>query len=263
MNAPAAYEHLAPELQRLRGDALRVWGDGRARRRAFSAIVRSWESGGRGLGAAIRSVDDPVVEGLQLLGLPRGSVAGFDVDDFGRGFTARLGYDRIFQLDAPTARALLGARRGADDLFRTWLHESIHGRHVDRIESATEPRLYRGYEEGLVEGLAQLITTDKAAMRPRVSSYHWYVVAYQRLAVVAGLSVEHLWRALWHLPRGQVRNGFLKTVDQLYVAAHHSALTSAWRAKLGGQADRQFSTERQNATPNAQTLDLVWRAVFR
>lgn len=91
-------------------------------------------------------------------------------------------------------------------------------------------------------------------MLPRESSYHCYVVAYQRLAVVAGLSVELLWRALWHLPREQVRNGFLETVDRLCVTAHHSALTSAQRAKLGGQADRQVQhraperhTERGNA----------------
>lgn len=50
-------------------------------------------------------------------------------------------------------------------------------------------------------------------------SYGYYVEAYRALARVAGIDAERLWRALWLVRPGDVRERFAAAVDAMRLAA--------------------------------------------
>ena len=147
------YPHLSPELRQLSSEALRLWGDGEARRQALVAVVDAWVAGTAELSRAINHVDAAVAEGLGVLGLPRGPVRQVRIDTMRPGLNGQKLRDCTIVLVGEYLRTFVQVRQQGDPVFRTWLHESLHARQPYAPGASAEYRAFRGYEEGLVEGL--------------------------------------------------------------------------------------------------------------
>lgn len=129
---------------------------------------------------------------------------------------------------------------------------------------ATELSRTRGFEEGMIEGLARLATGEWAAMQILEASYDYYVRAYEALARVLRIEVEQFWRALWIHPVGEVRLAFVGVVDVLRERAMGGGLSLSERSRLQGLADQIFSSGRSGlARPDEATLERTWEVVFR
>jgi hypothetical protein len=227
-------------LQRLTGDALVIWGDAQARRSALEAIVTAWEQGDEAAThRALRRVDDAVVAGLRALDLPRGPIGQIRCEPVGRGWRARKLPSCDLVLDAVVVRQSIRHLGSFNDVFRTWVHESIHARQPFSQGYQEESRVASGYEEGLAEGLARLVTRDRAGIAIREQSYTVYVAAYQALADVLAISAETLWRGLWELPPGGVRRSFLDVVVNGF-----GHLTNRQLRALRLRAETVFATSR-------------------
>lgn len=259
------YPHLAPALQRLRGGYRRFWGDRTARQRALDAILDAYQRGDAGrLASAVKRVDDAIVAGLEALGLPRGPIAGIAVEQIGRGWLGQKEPGCLLRFDADVLATALRVQHLADDVVRTWVHESIHGRQPFAVDDYAAHQRTRGYEESVAEGLARVVTREKAALEILEVSYDYYVRACQALATVAGFGVEDLWRALWQEPAGRVRDVFVDTVDGLVEQSSGRQLTEGQRANLRGAADRVFASDRANATiGDASVLRQLWEIALR
>jgi hypothetical protein len=97
----------------------------------------------------------------------------------------------------------------------------------------------------MVEGLARVLTRDRAGMSIFEASYNWYVAAYEVLAQVAGIQVETLWRALWQHPCGTVRSALVEEIDDLRASLTAQRLTREQRGRLQALADQAFSATRE------------------
>jgi len=156
-------------------------------------------------------------------------------------------------------QASLYTHREADDLFRTWVHESLHARQQFARGHAQEYSVTRGYEEGMVEGLSRLIVVNRAAMPYRPPSSNYYVTAYDTLAYEAGIPVEELWRQLWEHAAGAVRLHFVDTVAQLIFKHSGRMLTGRQLSQLRVCADRAFGSSRAGDVPHERLLRWLWR----
>jgi hypothetical protein len=258
---PGFYSHLAPELRTLQGDGLRLWGDAGERRRALEAIVAASETGSADL-AAVARVDAAIAEGLLALGLPRGAVGNVRVEFAGRGWIGQKRADCDLVLDGYLIGQVMPHIHGPERVFHTWIHESLHARRPYAKTLAAEQRPHRGYEEGMVEGLARLISRDRAGVPPGMVSFEYYVRAYTALAKVLHVDVERLWRGLWLHPPGLVRAAFSETVATLVRRERGIALTANQLAALGSLADRHFDSARVQWTPNEALLNSAWQVVL-
>lgn len=251
-----------PELRRLVEEAQRLWGDAAARRNAIEAIARGME-GRADLVEAVARVDVAVCAGLRVLGLPRGPVQGSVQVMAGHGPQGLKEPDCTLRLWGEHIRSLTLHPRGPDTTFKTWLHESLHTRQPYSDNYANEYRHHRGFEEGMVEGLALHLVRDKARMDPLAETYRAYVAAYNTLARVVGVNAEHLRRALWSYPAGQVRGALVPTLDTLRREVTGQPLTSVQRQRIRGMADRMFSSDRLWDRPDERAMIAVWRTVLR
>ena len=253
---------IAPELLALSDGALSVWADPAARAAVVDRILNTWQSGDPTLPAAVERLDSAVREGLELLGLPRGPVAGVRVESVGRGWLGRKLWDCSIVFDALVMRALSDRSR-PDTVFKTWVHESIHARQRPGPGAAIERAGLRGYEEGVAEGLARALTREKAAMQPLETAYTFYVEAYRALAEVLQTDAEALWRALWRYSPGQVRTALPGVVSNLHGGRGARALSVEQTRALLAVADRLFATARLRDMPDAESMNRLWTAVFR
>ncbi len=209
-------------------------------------------------------MDRAVTDGLSALGLPRGHVREVRIESVGRGWLGRKTSECDLVFDAELFASGLRTQRKPDELFRTWVHESLHGRQAFAPTVISEAHHWRGYEEGLVEGLAQVATKRKAAMEILESSYPYYVAAYEALAAVLAVEPEGLWRALWASPAGTVRRAFGVAVAGLRVERRISALTQVQSRDLRTLADQMFGTMRAAyARPDRAALEKTWGMVLR
>ena len=143
----------------MRGDALLLWSDAAARRRAIDAIVGTFDAGEAGLADAVQWVDDTVVAGLQALGLPRGDIRGLvRINATLRPYGEKKP-DCELILSGWHIRRLVADTRGPDTTFRTWVHESLHARQPYSERYREEYGPFRG-EEGMVEGLARMLVRE-------------------------------------------------------------------------------------------------------
>lgn len=249
------YPHLAPEVRRLSGDPLRLWGDARTRRLALEDILAAWrhEQPER-LRIAIERVETAVREGLGQLGLPRGPVREVEVRRRPGGRHAAKLPSSVLVLSGNYLQAMLELRHSPDSVLRTWLHESLHARQPftgDRY--AAEAEHWLGYEEGLVEGLARLVVQDKAGVTTLDLAYEGYVRAYRALARVLGVSAEQVWRDLWQVGLGGVRAAFPSVVTSLRGDETQALLDVA---------DQLFATTRLAADVADSQLERIWRSVL-
>lgn len=254
---------MAPELRVLPDDARRLWGDPAERRRALQAVVDTMGTEGPGSVLTVRRIDRAVVEGLRALGFPRGPVRDVVIRG-GVGPSGAKRPDCTLEIFGDQMREVMKDAMGADSVFRTWVHESIHGRQPYATDYRREYDRFQGFEEGLAEGLARILVRDRAGMNPRLQSYRSYVAVYESLAAAIGVEPEHLWRQLWERPTGAVRDAFVDTVDALRRDITGQSLTARQRANLQAIADRRLdSKNRLAAAPSEDAMILLWRTVFR
>jgi hypothetical protein len=187
---------------------------------------------------------------LQILGLPRGAVRRVRVEDAHSRWFGHKDPDCSLLLAGDGMRHMRRVRRRPDSTFRTWVHESLHARQPFSAHAIAEYRAFRGFEEGMVEGLTRHVTRDRAGMSLPDMSYDYYVQAYQTLAPELGIAVEQLWRELWQHPTGAVRSAFGGTVETVYRSTTGQAVTASQRARLRGVADQLFSAARSNDRPD-------------
>ena len=115
----------------------------------------------------------------------------------------------------------------------------------------------------MVEGLARLVTRDKAGMDPAETSYAYYVAAYRALARAGDLDVGELWMALWQHPTGTIRVKFVNTIDILRRSSSGAPLTAAQQVRLQGIADQVFGSQRVDFSTDGgmeSTLTSLWKA---
>lgn len=229
----------------------------------MQAIVATMGSGGDRATQAVQRVDDAVVVGLRALGFPRGPVRRVVIEG-GLGPFGRKEPDCTLKIFGDQMRAVLGQPDGPDSLFRTWIHESIHARQRFAVDHEREYQPWRGYEEGMTEGLARLLVRNRAGMRAYSDSYGCYVVAYETLAIVVGIELEQLWQRLWGMPLGAVRSAFVGTIDGLRRESIGQSLAPRQREQLQGIADSRFGSHRRTEEPPAaDAMMVLWEIVFR
>jgi hypothetical protein len=258
------YPHLAPELQALRGESLRLWGDATQRLSALEAIVVAWETSAADLELAVARVDRAVVDGLQALSLPRGPIREVRIESRGRGWLGHKDADCSLVLDAERMSAVIRDLQRPDTVFRTWVHESLHARQPFAPSVGQEQRRFRGFEEGMVEGLARLVTLENARMTPLASSYDYYVGAYRSLADVLAINLEQFWRALWRSPTGEVQTAFMSVLDALQRERSGRDLIEPQRSRVQALAQQVFRSERSaDSRADDLTLTRLWRTALR
>jgi hypothetical protein len=250
---------VAAELRVLSADAQSIWTERAARRAALDAIVTAWERGSSDLGWRVDRVDQAVTAGLNALGLPRGPVRTVEVQRVGRGWAGRKFADSRLLFDGDVMRQVVRVQGEADDFFRTWVHESLHARQAFSREALAEVRPHQGYEEGMVEALARLVTREKGGMRPLELSYAYYVAAYQALPAAAGIDAERWLRSLWQNRTGEVRASFVDVLDGSRWRTVGERLTETQRRRVRAIADQVFSTARINYPPTVDELESLWR----
>jgi hypothetical protein len=227
-------------------------------------MVTAWQRGDAvGLDRALRRVDQAVTAALDLLKLPRGPGAIVQIGHYGRGWIGRVALDGGIRLDAEQVRHFVFEERQPDRIFHTWVHESLHARAPAAATRGAEAERWKGYEEGLVEGLARLVTASAAGVKLTGTSYEFYVASYRALASAVGVDVENLWRELWSAKPGEVRAHFSAMVDLVRQRHGAAALDGDQRRRLGLVGDRVMATERANDDPSEIVLARLWEAVFR
>jgi hypothetical protein len=252
-------DRLSPELRGLPDEALQIWANRGVRNSALNAIVDAWQRESPDLDGLVGRVDAAVAAGMKSLGLPRGTVLGVRIEASLRFSAGRKHPDCWLVINGRVMRDIVRVHGDGDDFLRTWVHESLHARQPYSPNAANEARLYQGYEEGMVEGLARLIVRDRAGLRPLERSYTFYVAAYEAVATVAGVRADTLWRALWLFPAGEVRAAFVDAVDTARREASGRLLTMEQRSRLRAVADRLFATSRRDELPARDVMLALWR----
>ncbi len=224
------YPHLSPELRRLTGDALLLWGDANARAWALLDIVAAWDRGdGGSLERAVPRLDGAVAAGLAALNLPRDPGAAVRLDRYGRGWIGRVTVDGTIHLDVDQVRHYVAEERHPDRIVHALVHESL----------------------------------ERAGMRVLDPAYDYYVAAYRALADAARLNVEDLWRALWHVHPGQVRERFAATVDAARRRGDAPALDAGQLRRLAGMGDRVFAGDRFRDLVDERALTQRWELALQ
>jgi hypothetical protein len=199
---------------------------------------------------------------LGTLGLPRGPVASVQIVTAQLFWTGRKHPDCRLLFDGPTIRHIVRVEGNDDDLLRTWTHESLHARLPYDTDAADEAARHRGFEEGLVEGLARTVVRDAAGLHPLERSYAYYVAAYETLASALGIDPMLLWRRLWRFPTGRVRAVFASEVENALSAAAKPPLAAGQRRRLAAVADRLFASSRRDYPVSRDAMLAVWRTAI-
>jgi hypothetical protein len=248
-------------LQALPEDARRLWDDAGERHHALEAIVLAWRLDRSDLAALIHRVDQAVTLGLAACGLPRGPVIEVRIEAGWTPWRGRKTPGCELLLSAVHLQELI-EEASSDDVFRAWIHESLHARQPFALGSRAEYRDHRGYEEGLVEGLTRQVTSQLANITPRDQPFSYWVAVYAALAEIIGVRVNALWRSLWTYPAGDVRSHFVEVVERLRFASGHAGLSGRQVALLQLRADSMFDSRRVDYTVDERAISQAWKDVF-
>jgi hypothetical protein len=200
---------------------------------------------------------------LSVLGLPRWPTVTL-TPVWGKRYSGRKLPECTLEINIDIMRRIATVDRGPDTTFRSWVHESLHGRLPYADHHKKEYDVWCGYEEGLVEALARLVVREHAGLNPIEPPEHdYFVTAYQTLSEAMDVGYESLLRALWTSPTGLVRNGLEDVIDSLRQVRSLPPLTHTQRITLAMTADRSFATANLGRTPNKTIMVTLWRGRSR
>lgn len=141
------------DLQGLSAEAQRILVERSARLDAVQSILDAADHGDEeGAEAALQALDGVVVEAMEALGFPRRHGVRLRLDPFGARGQATEGGELC--VGPAWLRRDLNEYRNPDTTFRTLVQESVHHRQEWDVDWGAEYREFRGYEEGLAEGVA-------------------------------------------------------------------------------------------------------------
>jgi hypothetical protein len=238
---PPSYPHLDARLQQLTGDALHFWGDSAVRRRSLEVVLDAYTQGDSPrLEAALRAVDQAIVDGLRALTFDRDSIKALRLRSLGvLGQKSPLCY---LDLDADELRLALTVSHNPDTVVETWIHESVHARKRPwSVEYRTELEQWIGYEEGLAEMLSRQVSR-LGALGSQLQPYERYHSAYESLAETLRVTPEELVRRFWAYEPGTVRQAITDVVDDLYHLSRGRHLSLQERLDVQTEADTIFDS---------------------
>lgn len=230
-----------------------IWLDAATRRRTFESLLAAWAHGSHEqTEALLAEVDQAVLERLAELGLPRWAAVKpvlVEGSSFWIGRWDEANQRLLFAADV--MQILLQNERGADRILSAWVHESLHARAPFAGDARTEYQRTRGYEEGLVAGLTDLILrAHDISSGP--ATFEYYVTAYRVLARTLGVEVEDLWRRLWRQAPGTLRAGLVEIVTDVLAIDHRQ------QVRFAALADVVFASQRTARDPDEAGLDALW-----
>jgi hypothetical protein len=246
-------------LARLRGDAGRFWHDPTDRRQAFEALIAAWRRGDEAaLQATLGRIDNAVTTALRQLGLARRGVTAVRFDSYPRLWAGHKHPACALEINARRVEAALAAGM-SDDLVRTWLHESVHGRLPRQSGWQREAIATPGFEEGLAEGMARLVCVAQPGLAARGGSFDRYVAAYEALAEALSLRVEDFWRALYVVPPGGVAAAFVAVAAGLVYEQTGASLPEARLRRLERFAPAAFGVGRGGGVVDYEQMRRGWQ----
>jgi hypothetical protein len=209
------------------------------------AIVAAADSAART--RALRAVDDAVTAGMAALGFPRAPVRSLSL--MLPQFPGQMGIKLAtcdLQIALPSLRNALAPGGFPDEVVETWIHESVHGRLAPWSSGLHAERPFRGFEEGLAEGITRMVS-QRAGFIPGLPTYGRYVQTYEVLADVLGMAADAIYRRLYALPYGSVMNGFSAEIDALHEGIGAPRFNQEQRGRLERAARRLFDIAYQQA----------------
>ena len=206
------------------------------------------------------AIDAAVVEILAAVGLPRGPINGLFVDSFNRGWSGRKVEDCRLLIDIRPFADLPELDR-PDSLVKTWFHESLHPRLPYSSGFRQEWQEARGYEEGLAEGLARLITVNELGLQPIIAGHQYYVAAYRVLATVLRVDIAALWRALWRIPAGELRTAIMPSIERILDEDGRALPSGQRRVRLTALCDLQFASARAAHQPDKRAMIMTLSSI--
>lgn len=248
---------IAAELRTLYGDAQRIWTDTNLRHRLIRYVGQASPTSGIHGGSLLR-LDEAIVKGMRALGFRRGRTQGVLIADLGSlEVRGRKTPDCYIGINESFFHLMLGERGTPDGIFKTWIHESLHARRPYAPEPvrAVEYPSYQGYEEGLVEGIAQWMVRDQAGMA-YVEAYPAFISAYEALAATLAVNVVDVWRSLYSHPFGAVREAFPRVIGNLWYNRTGRRISEAM---LRERADSFFANRRPPFMYSDDDLRAMWR----
>ena len=243
----------------------RFWLDARYRRVVLEDVVAAVTYPGREdrLDEAVAVVDRAVEIGLAHLGIPRGPIdLPVRIEPRAVGRNAVKLEDCRIVLSATYLRLLPRLYSSPDVALRTWLHESIHARQPYDLSWRAEFESWEGYEEGLADGLANILCDWAHALILETTDYVAYVQAYRALAAVLQMTMWALLRRLWSVPTAQVRATLLTVVDDQYHRLTGLRLPPESMSQLQRTADAMFVTGRTEVERSDHEVEEQWRGAL-
>jgi hypothetical protein len=258
-------EHGVSLLDDMPEDARQFWLDARYRHVLLGDIVAAVTYHGREdrLDEAVAVVDHAIETGLAHLGIPRGPInLPVRVEPRAVGRNAIKLEDCSLVLSSSYLRLLPRLYSSLEPAFRTWLHESIHARQPYDPVWRAEFEPWEGYEEGLADGMANVLCNWAGAIILETTDYVAYVQAYRTLAATLQMSMWALLRRPWHFPTGQVRAGLLTVVKEWYRQSMGGQLPQEATRRFEGVADSLFATGRTELELSDREVEERWRGTL-
>jgi hypothetical protein len=233
------------------------WTNRAQRRQLLGTLLAEWEPLTEAYIPYVTQIDDYVADLLAGVGLPRGEIRGIAIDwDLLDAHGAKTP-SCLIRLGATYLSEALTEWDSPDEVMRTWIHESLHARQPFASHYRSELGPHKGYEEGLVIGLADAIARGLLGLEIEAAEEEHYARAYRALAAVIKCDPVDLWAGLWQWPTGAIRGHFVDFLGTLWQTQAGQPLGSREREKLQPVADHLFGSyaaPRDLAEPQLMTM---------
>ncbi len=233
------------------------WNDARYRADAYETISRADDNAQT---SAIAYVDAEITTMLKLCGCPRGRIEGITIVEGFTSWLARKSPECTLSLARYWMNHWNEQLHQPDGITGAWIHESIHA--LAPYADLQEYPRWMGYEEGLAEGLTEIImaSTETAHVN---RTFGYYVLVYRELARMIDVDVEARLRSLWRYPVDSVRSGFVDVFDEHLVKSGRDRLPTQVRQRWQLVADMLFSSSRHNSQPDGQAIRELLERIVR
>src|SRR5690606_35078975 len=201
----------------------RFWQNAAVRLHRIWELAQAFKSGDQAaIAAAVKAIDDQVVDALRREALPRGPVAklrvAYEWED--PGLEKTYGYKAPscdIGINREMVERIIAGNLAPEKLLHTWLHESIHARQPFSPFAMMEYNRAPGFEEGVTDGLARrLIRRLTGWVNPERHSYDNFVNAMEGLALALDEDPEQFLRRLWQNPTGRVADAVYEMIAERY-----------------------------------------------